>query len=241
MTSFLWRDSSSPDGINTVNEKAPEQGAFTCSGADFCPFEGSFLQKIKKVLPDPPAVLFIQELVAHAGIEDAPDIPVSQVPKEGLQTVEMLRGTDDGVLPSCNEENGKLRVTDLKAPFAAGLLRQDKEVVKPVIRKEKAAEGILPEPLHRIGITADPGAFRPELPVCRTESQPVHKGIAEAASPQEDGQACKEQGQVYAVVLRGRPAEDQLPEDMVAKIVAETICRAGRTVGFETTLKKKTA
>ena len=35
--------------------------------------------------------------------------------------------------------------------------------------------------------------------------------------------------------------QDQLPEDMVAKIVAETICRAGRTVGFETTLKKKTA
>ena len=35
--------------------------------------------------------------------------------------------------------------------------------------------------------------------------------------------------------------QDQLPEDMVAKIVAETIYRAGRTVGFETTLKKKTA
>lgn len=35
--------------------------------------------------------------------------------------------------------------------------------------------------------------------------------------------------------------QDQLPEEMVAKIVADTICRAGRSVGFETTLKKKTA
>lgn len=35
--------------------------------------------------------------------------------------------------------------------------------------------------------------------------------------------------------------QDQLPEEVVAKIVAETICRAGRRVGFETTLKKKTA
>ena len=26
MTSFLWRDSSSPDGINTVNEKAAISG-----------------------------------------------------------------------------------------------------------------------------------------------------------------------------------------------------------------------
>lgn len=35
--------------------------------------------------------------------------------------------------------------------------------------------------------------------------------------------------------------QDQLPEETVAQIVAETICRAGRNVGFETTLKKKTA
>ena len=35
--------------------------------------------------------------------------------------------------------------------------------------------------------------------------------------------------------------QDQPPEEMVAKIVAETICRAGRAVGFETKLKKKTA
>ena len=35
--------------------------------------------------------------------------------------------------------------------------------------------------------------------------------------------------------------QDQLPEEMVAKIVGETICRAGRAVGFETKLKKKTA
>ena len=35
--------------------------------------------------------------------------------------------------------------------------------------------------------------------------------------------------------------QDQLPEEMVAKIVAETICRARRAVGFDTKLKKKTA
>ena len=35
--------------------------------------------------------------------------------------------------------------------------------------------------------------------------------------------------------------QDQLPEEVVAKIVAETICRAGRSVGFETAIKKKTA
>ena len=35
--------------------------------------------------------------------------------------------------------------------------------------------------------------------------------------------------------------QDQLPEDIVAKIVAETICRSGRTVAFDTTPKKKTA
>lgn len=35
--------------------------------------------------------------------------------------------------------------------------------------------------------------------------------------------------------------QDLLPKEMVERIVAETICRAGRTAGFETTLKKKTA
>lgn len=35
--------------------------------------------------------------------------------------------------------------------------------------------------------------------------------------------------------------QDDLPEEVVARIVAETICRAGRAAGFETTLKRKTA
>lgn len=34
--------------------------------------------------------------------------------------------------------------------------------------------------------------------------------------------------------------QDELPEDLVVKVVTETICRAGRTIGFDTK-KKKTA
>lgn len=33
--------------------------------------------------------------------------------------------------------------------------------------------------------------------------------------------------------------QDQLPEEMVAKIVEETICRAGKAVGYKTISKKK--
>lgn len=33
--------------------------------------------------------------------------------------------------------------------------------------------------------------------------------------------------------------QDRLPEEMVAKIVEDTICRAGKAVGYETIPKKK--